>query len=299
MSTPTEAFAPPAPTMPPKVAVGLVKAQRAAKAVPKLGENKHANYRYATSESIIDEGRLAMNEGDLALLQTNVELQLLDRGEQEDRNDGDEQREKSRLRAYVRVHYLLAHISGESFGFVREWPCIVQKGRPLDKAEGGALTTCLAYTMRDLLSLPRDNDLAAMDRRDDTDQRSLAPSSSSPAPANETKPASAPEQPASSPAPAATEHPFKRLLPLIQAKQTPLVQLLNEVDKAEVDEEERNALRLIVTAYQATEQQQIADIGAKLRQQIAGSEKSERLKQWALGAIKPAWEALSAPVAAA
>ena len=76
---------------------------------------------------------------------------------------------RSLLQPMLRATYVLAHESGESISYRREWPAVEQKGRPIDKAEGGALTTALGYAIRDVLCLPRDDQYADMDRRDDRD----------------------------------------------------------------------------------------------------------------------------------
>ena len=47
------------------------------------------------------------------------------------------------------------------------FPIIEDKGRPLDKALAGALTTSLAYYLRDLLLIPK-QDENQVDKRDDT-----------------------------------------------------------------------------------------------------------------------------------
>lgn len=46
------------------------------------------------------------------------------------------------------------------------WAIVVERGKPVDKALAGALTTSLSYWLRDLLLLPREEE-ADMDRRND------------------------------------------------------------------------------------------------------------------------------------
>jgi hypothetical protein len=46
-----------------------------------------------------------------------------------------------------------------------KWPFAEEKGRPLDKALAGALTSSLGYWLRSLLLVPRDDE--EMDKRDD------------------------------------------------------------------------------------------------------------------------------------
>ena len=66
----------------------------------------------------------------------------------------------------VRMVFQLSHPeSGESEIDKVEFPAQVKKGTPLDKAVAAALTTSLAYWLRDLLLIPRvDHE---MDKRDD------------------------------------------------------------------------------------------------------------------------------------
>lgn len=133
-----------------RIAASLLAAQRAAKAVPKAATNSHQGYKYADAESIIDEGRTALNGAGLSMLVTDVKV------------------DTSTSPPKIVSRILLAHESGDSYSYDREWFIIEQKGRPLDKGEGGALTSSLAYAIRDVLLLPRDDDAAAMDRRDDS-----------------------------------------------------------------------------------------------------------------------------------
>jgi len=51
-----------------------------------------------------------------------------------------------------------------------EFPAIVRKGTPHDKAVAAALTTSLSYWLRDVLLLPRMDNEASMDRRNDNIQ---------------------------------------------------------------------------------------------------------------------------------
>lgn len=137
----------------------LVRAQMAARAVGKGARNEHHRYRYASAESIIDEARGALASCGLAMHQSHV---VLVPGEVSSSS------EDAPMPPLAQVTYVLAHEAGGSRTWHRQWPVIEGKGRPLDKAHGGALTTALAYALRDLLMLPRDDDAAAMDRRDDT-----------------------------------------------------------------------------------------------------------------------------------
>lgn len=144
-------------TMPPKLAAALVKAQKAAKAVPRDTATKSGpQYRYASAESVIDEGRVALSSAGLAMLCTLATLV------ERVASVGD-------VAWMMQATYQLVHESGETWTFTRDWPVLERKGTGTDKMYGGALTTCLAYALRDVLLLPRDDDAAAMDRRDDSE----------------------------------------------------------------------------------------------------------------------------------
>ncbi|MFA6166999.1 MAG: ERF family protein [Gemmatimonadaceae bacterium] len=136
--------------IPQKLATALVAAQKDARAVALDGDNKHHGYRYAKAESIIDEGRITLSANGLAVVQTSWSLTLQG-------NDI----------PHVSVDYLVLHDSGECMALSMSTPAIEGKGRPIDKAACAALTTNLAYVIRGLLLLPRDDDAAAIDQRDD------------------------------------------------------------------------------------------------------------------------------------
>jgi hypothetical protein len=138
----------------PKLFAALVQAQKHARAVDHDGNNKHHGYRYASAENLINEGRTSLSAAGLTLFVTTVVLfakELLE----------------GVVQNMIKVTYVLAHESGEAITYEREWPAIEQKGRPIDKAQGGALTASLGYAIRDLLLLPRGDEYADMDRRDD------------------------------------------------------------------------------------------------------------------------------------
>lgn len=59
--------------------------------------------------------------------------------------------------------------TGEMIDYQTEYPVIPDKGRPLDKALNAALTTSMAYWLRDLLLIPRVDE--EVDTRDDRDSR--------------------------------------------------------------------------------------------------------------------------------
>lgn len=138
------------------IAAALVEAQGYARALFKEAKNQHHRYAYASAEQVIDEARRALGRAGLALIQTSDRLNRegVTRG-----GDG--------LIGYVECSYTLVHKDGKSIDLSATMPVIVSKGRPDDKAYCAALTTCLAYFLRGLLLIPRDDDAAAIDQRDD------------------------------------------------------------------------------------------------------------------------------------
>lgn len=169
-----------------KIAAALVAAQRAGRAVALDGQNKHQQYKYATAEAIIEEGRAALNSVGLAVMATAWSTA-----------------EQSGF-PHVVVEYLVVHDSGESVACRCSTPIEVGKGRPPDKASLAALTGNLAYFLRALLLLPRDDNAAAIDQRDD---RGYDPHAAADARAAAAAPTPATPAPAPSAAPPATPPP--------------------------------------------------------------------------------------------
>lgn len=276
------------PIIPLKLLAALLAAQAEARAVEKDGANKDQHYRYARAETMIQEGRTTLARVSVVLLQGEVDLV---KGTDDS--------------ATARISYLLAHASGETFAFRREWPCVAHRGRPMDKALGGALTTCLSYTIRDLLLIPRDDQQADMDRRNDSDDREPEPARKTDPvhdrdlkPANDARPAEDDARPV---VPRETEHAFRRLLPLIQSRAMKSDILASEIDRADVDADERIALDLVASAYRAQRVDEIAVVGAAAREAFkkTKADKAERLIAWVLASIRPAFDELNSEPAAA
>jgi hypothetical protein len=122
----------------PKIFAALVAAQKSITGVVHDAENTFAHYKYTSSETIIAAGRKALNAHGLALIQKS---RLQDREDNERRLD---------------IDYLLIHEpSSETMVFETDTAAVEGKGRPVDKAESGALTLSLAYFYRGLLSINR------------------------------------------------------------------------------------------------------------------------------------------------
>lgn len=138
----------------PKLSEALAQARDRCKSAAKSSKNEHYRYSYASADTVIDVASQAMEGSGLAIVPVFEELAVL----------GD-----SSSAIYVlNRRMLLSHSSGEYTPLeIRGWPVIPDRGRPLDKAYAIALTSSLAYKLRDLLQMPRgtQDDVAAQDDR--------------------------------------------------------------------------------------------------------------------------------------
>ena len=127
----------------------LVSAQRTMQAVSKDSTNAFHKYKYASADDIIAAARVALNNQGLALIRS-WKVVFNEAG------------------IWVDSQFSLVHdgSAGVFNAGVVPFPVIEDKGRPLDKALAGALTSSLAYFLRDLLLIPKDDE--SMDKRDDT-----------------------------------------------------------------------------------------------------------------------------------
>ena len=135
----------------PAIAAALVDAQALIQPVGKTATNKHLDYKYASGDDIVAEGRGALNSAGLALIAlrswiTETPFQWAD--------------EKGVIHDDVNLRlnvvYQLLHRSGVAYTFSAfSVPVIPERGRPIDKAEAGARTYALSYFIRELLLIPR------------------------------------------------------------------------------------------------------------------------------------------------
>ena len=130
----------------------LVSAQKQMKPVTKDSTNAFHRYQYASAEDVITAARVALNGAGLALVRSW-------------------RIESNEIGIWLHSHFQLVFEGspmpidlGDSSN---AFPIIEDKGRPLDKALAGALTTSLAYYLRDLLLIPK-QDENQVDKRDDT-----------------------------------------------------------------------------------------------------------------------------------
>jgi hypothetical protein len=138
----------------PKLTDALAQARDRCKSASKDGENKHHQYRYASADEVVATASEALAGSGLALIFTKQEMSVMGQGQL----------------AYYALHRVvfLSHASGEFAPLeIKGWPVIPDRGRPLDKAFAIALTSSLAYLLRDLLQMPRgtDSDVSAQDDR--------------------------------------------------------------------------------------------------------------------------------------
>lgn len=135
---------------PKSIAMALVKAQQAVKAVAKDSTNSFHKYKYASSDDMVSEARRAL---------TTVGLSLA-------RIGWTEQPVTEHAPARLHVLYMLTSAEGECMMLPPvSVPVLPEKGRPEDKAEAAALTYSHGYLVLGLLQMARvdENDVDARD----------------------------------------------------------------------------------------------------------------------------------------
>jgi hypothetical protein len=139
----------------PKLSEALAAARDRCKTAVKDSKNTHHGYKYASADEVIATASEAMQSSGLALLPLREELVVLAAG-------------NSACYALNRV-LVLTHSSGEYTPLeIRGWPVVPDRGRPLDKAYAIALTSSLAYKLRDLLQMPRGDEHDDVAAQNDT-----------------------------------------------------------------------------------------------------------------------------------
>ncbi len=130
----------------------LLAAQENLIGVRNDGKNAFAGYTYTTVEKMIAVARKALHSAGLSLRREGWSI------------EGDISSES------VVVHSVFKLADPESGGaatFGVSWVAMTGKGRPIDKAIAGALSSTWTYFLRDLLLVER-SDEAEMDNRDDS-----------------------------------------------------------------------------------------------------------------------------------
>jgi hypothetical protein len=164
----------------------LIAAQRRARAVEKKARNAHHGYNYASADAIIDEASEALSMEGLAVLPVSVgrDPQQVDHVWQIEKDAEGEDASFIVTPRRILAVYKLVHESGEERDFSSSTPVIPERGRPEDKAEFGARTENLAYALRDLLLIPREDQGAQTpSARDDREARPRAPAAAAKQPA--------------------------------------------------------------------------------------------------------------------
>src|SRR5262245_45471777 len=143
----------PTPTACPNLSAALAAARDRCRSAAKDKTNSFHKYAYASADEVIAVANDALAGTGLAIIPQLQELTTVGTG--------------SVACFALNRTVFLSHSSGEFVPLtVRGWPVIPDKGRPIDKAFAVALTSSLAYLLRDLLQMPR-GDEHDMNTRDD------------------------------------------------------------------------------------------------------------------------------------
>jgi hypothetical protein len=146
------------------VGSALLAAQSAIKSVGKDSTNAFHKYAYASADGMITACREVLHAAGLVAFRASWKLV----SEQRSYTDDKGQPQTETLDFVLSTFALLHPASNTRMDSADlPWPALMEKGRPLDKAIAGALTTSLSYWLRDTLQVPREDE-AEIDRRDDT-----------------------------------------------------------------------------------------------------------------------------------
>jgi len=127
----------------------LWNAQKDIEGVGKGAYNDFSKYKYTSAEEMLSACRTALHGAGLTVRRTGFCYN-----------------EKLDVTSTIR----LTHHESDQFELsIIEFPAIIKKGTPSDKAIAAALTTSLSYYLRDLLLLPRSEEFD-MDKRNDNPQ---------------------------------------------------------------------------------------------------------------------------------
>lgn len=131
------------------VAFALVEAQGEIHGMGKDSTNQFHKYQYVSAEAVVLEARKALQKAKLSVCR-----------EYEVHHNQD----------HILLHsvFYITHEKGDTLVKKSTWFIIEGNGRPLDKALAGALTSSLAYFLRDLLLIPKQEEPDSLDKRDDT-----------------------------------------------------------------------------------------------------------------------------------
>ena len=130
------------------IAGALLEAQRLIGGVKHDAQNEFHKFRYTSAEAMIGSCRTALHSAGLLLYRSGWSMTA----------DGT---------TVVSTFHLSHPSTGQFINYEVPWFVVVEKGRPLDKAFAGSLTTTMGYFLRDLLLLPREEEDSSMNRRND------------------------------------------------------------------------------------------------------------------------------------
>lgn len=175
----------------------LLDAQKDVQEVAKADYNEFANFAYASAEDILREARKVLNSHGLVARRGSWTIA---------------EEERPKMEFVIIMDFILAH--PESGGMITDkfpFPAVIMKGAPLDKAVAKALTSGLAYWLRDLLLIPRVDE--EMNTRDDSAYTPPKRSSGTKARQKKETTAQAPPQPAE---PTITQEQEANIIALIE-----------------------------------------------------------------------------------
>jgi len=140
----------------------------ACKEVTALGHDSTSNrYKYTSAEAIIAYSRDLLNKQGIIVERHEYSL-----GEPISEKDTFGNASITRS---VTVMFRVVHEKGERQYYTGVFPACLTKAMPWDKAVAAALTTSLAYFLRDLLQIPRTGAGETMDERNDHPDETPAP----------------------------------------------------------------------------------------------------------------------------
>lgn len=135
------------------LAEGLVAAQRAVEPAPKTARNTQHSYDYASADTMIRVGREALSKGGISLSLAGRAIVPMTEQEMLVLKGGIVSGESPC--AWLDTTFVLQHALGQNSLIAVRSAIIVTKGRPIDKAAGGAETKALADVLRGLLLIDR------------------------------------------------------------------------------------------------------------------------------------------------
>lgn len=129
--------------------IALYAAQHSLHAVAKDRRNEFSKYNYVSVDGMVSACRDALHENGLMVSRSSFSIDLA-------------------TNTLVNRFVLVEPETGASRSYETPWLFFEEKGKPIDKALAGALSSSLNYFLRDLLLVVREEE-GNMDRRNDKD----------------------------------------------------------------------------------------------------------------------------------